>query len=142
MWIDRILHSPARQAVEFAAKFAERRHGVLAENVANLDTPDYHMKRLDPESFHAALRDSLGKARPGEDLRLRGRSVSSTPDGRVNVKPAIEPAANVLFHDGTNARLETLMTDVQDNAQTYSLMTNLLRGRFSTLLAAIRGRTT
>jgi flagellar basal-body rod protein FlgB len=140
MWFDRILHSPARQAVEFAAKFAERRHGVLVENVANIDTPDYHMKRLDPDSFHTALRDSLQRGRPGQELRLSGRQVSSGADGRVSVRARNEPAANVLFHDGTNARLETLMTDVQDNAQTYDLMINLLKGRFSTLLTAIRGR--
>jgi flagellar basal body rod protein FlgB len=68
--------------------------------------------------------------------------VSSGPNGKVTVKPAIEPAANVLFHDGTNARLETLMTDVQDNAMNYDLMINLLKGRFNTLLTAIRGRAT
>ena len=142
MWFDQILHSPARQAVEYAAKFAERRHGVLVENVANIDTPDYQAKRLDPESFHSALRDSLARARPGEELQLKGRQVFSAPSGRLTVKPQNEPAENVLFHDGTNARLETLMTDVQDNAQTYDLMINLLRGRFSTLLTAIRGRAT
>lgn len=142
MWFDQILHSPARQAVEYAAKFAEQRHGVLIENVANIDTPDYHAKRIDKESFHAALRDSLERVRPGQELRLRGRQVFSGPDGGLNVKPASEPAENVLFHDGTNARLETLMTDVQDNAQTYDLMINLLRGRFNTLLTAIRGRAT
>lgn len=142
MWIDRILHSPARQTVELAAKFAEERHKVLVENVANIDTPDYCMKRLDPESFHAALRDSLKATRPGREMRLSSKQVSSGADGRMRVKPTIEPATNVLFHDGTNARLETLLTDVQDNAMSYDLMINLLKGRFSTLLSAIRGRTT
>lgn len=142
MWFDRVLDSSARQAVEFAAKFAEERHKVLVENVANIDTPDYRMKRLDPESFHAALGDSLRAARTGAEMRLKGGQVSSGADGRVTVRPASEPAANVLFHDGTNARLETLMTDVQDNAMNYDLMINLLKGRFNTLLSAIRGRAT
>src|SRR5262245_45220953 len=105
MWFDQILYSPARQSIELAAKFAERRHDVLVENVANIDTPDYHMKRLEPESFHAALCDSLRATRPGRELRLKGRQVSSDADGHMEVKPAVEPAANVLFHDGTNARL-------------------------------------
>ncbi|MBI5863240.1 MAG: hypothetical protein HZB38_01750 [Planctomycetes bacterium] len=144
MWIDRILNSPTRNAIELTARFAEERHAVLAENAANLDTPDYHAKRLDVESFQSALSASLEQARrSGRALTLRGdRQFQADRDGRIRVKPTVEPAQNVLFHDGTNARLETLMTDVQDNAASYDLAINLLRSRFETLMTAIRGRTT
>jgi len=143
MWIERLLTSRTTRAIELTAQFAERRHGILAENVANVATPDYHTQRLDPEKFQAALRDALRRAEATNQgrLDLRGNAqFSTTADGRIAVKPAREPAPNVLFHDGTNARLETLMADVAQNALSYELATNLLRGRFNAMLTAIRGR--
>jgi flagellar basal-body rod protein FlgB len=143
MWIERLTGSPLTHAIELTARFAEERHKTLAENVANIDTPDYHTKRLDQDVFQAALREAFRRAEgAGEkQLELRGDAqVSSTPDGRLEVSPAVEPAPNILFHDGRNASLEELMTDVEENALSYRLATSLLQKRFDGLLAAIRGR--
>jgi len=74
---------------------------------------------------------------------LRGNAqVSTTPDGQLQVRPAVEPAENVLFHDGRNASLEKLMTDAQENALTYELVTRLLSRHYHMLHSAIRGRAT
>ena len=54
--------------------------------------------------------------------------------------PVEEPAQNVLFHDGTNARLESLLGDVQKNAMMYNLAMTTLKGKFDGLMHAIRGR--
>lgn len=143
MWIERLTASRTTRAVELAAQFAEQRQRVLADNVANIDTPDYQTKRLDPEKFQASLAAALDRSRASgaKRLELRGNAQFSTnPSGRVRVDPAREPAANVLFHDGTNARLEGLMADTAENAMSYELAMNLLRGRFEGLLRAIRGR--
>jgi flagellar basal-body rod protein FlgB len=145
MWIERLTTSRVTQALELAARFAEERHKVLAENVANIDTPDYHTKRLDPEAFQSTLKEALQRAEDGGTrvLELRGEAqVSTTGDGRLTVRPQIRPADNILFHDGRNASLETLMTDVQQNALDYSLATRLLSKRFDELLTAIRGKST
>jgi flagellar basal-body rod protein FlgB len=145
MWIERLTTSRTTHALELAARFAEQRHKVLAENVANIDTPDYHTKRLDTEVFQNTLKDALQQsAQDGSRvLELRGEAqVSTTPDGGLCVKPQIRPADNVLFHDGSNASLERLMTEVQQNALDYSLATRLLGKRFDGLLTAIRGRMT
>lgn len=145
MWIERLTTSRLTHALELTARFAEERHRVLAENVANIDTPDYHTRRLDPEAFQATLKDALQRAEAGQGrrLELRGEAqVSTTPDGRLEVRPRIQPAENILFHDGRNASLETLMTDVQQNALDYSLATRLLSKRFQGLMTAIRGKVT
>jgi len=143
MWIDRLLASRTTQALELAATFAEQRHRVLAENLANIDTPDYHTQRLDPQAFQDTLRKALDRAQaPGPArLELRGDAqVATDADGRLVVRPAVEPATNVLFHDGTNARLERAVADVNENALFHELTTSLLRARFQNLLNAIRGR--
>lgn len=145
MWIERLTTSRTQQALELAARFAEQRHGVLAENIANIDTPDYHTRRLDREAFHSALREALeqGGSAGTSRLELRGNAqVSTTSDGRLIVAPVTEPAENVLFHDGRNASLEALLTGLEKNALDYQLATTLLNKRFGGLLTAIRGRMT
>ena len=143
MWIERLISSRCTDALELAARFAEQRHNVLAENVANIETPDYATKRLDREAFQRTLADALQRAKEsGENrLELRGEAqVSTTADGQMVTKPVTEPAQNILFHDGRNASLESLMTDVQKNSLDYQLATTLLSKRFAGLLAAIKGR--
>ena len=143
MWIDRLVESRTTRAIELAAGFAEQRHRVLAENVANIGTPDYHTKQLDPHAFQESLHQALASAERGNDARLdlRGNAQFATdPTGKTVARPATEPAPNVLFHDGTNARLEQTMADVNENSLLYELTTNLLRGRYQTMLTAIKGR--
>ncbi|MEP0846017.1 MAG: hypothetical protein HRF50_04240 [Phycisphaerae bacterium] len=144
MWLDRITTSRTAELVELAARFYEERHKVLAENVANIDTPDHQARTLDPRAFQSELRKAAEKADGGDGgpLALHGEQAWTDGAGRLHVSPAIEPAQNVLFHDGTNARLEALMTDAQANGLQYNLAINLLKGRYNSLLAAVRGRTT
>lgn len=145
VWIDRLLASPSRQALQWTAGFAERRHAVLSENVANIDTPGYQTRIVDPKAFQAALRDAYAAAdsETAGTLRLRGnRQISTDARGQLVVQPALEPAENVLFHDGTNARLEDLITQVNENALTYNFAISRLKSSFDTLQSAIRGRNT
>lgn len=145
MWLDRILASRTTRAVELAAAFSEERQRVLAENVANVDTPDYHTRRLDAKAFQGSLREALDKSRAdrNQQVSLRGNAQFSTGQrGDIRVDPTVEPAPNKLFHDGTNARLEELMADVNQNEMWHSLALNLLSSRYGSLLKAIRGQVT
>ena len=143
MWIDRLVGSDVTHGLQLTARYAEQRHQMLAENIANIDTPDYHNQRLDPDAFQSALREAFDVAHRSGSKRLNLRSnaqFSTDPAGGLHVSPATEPAPNILFHDGTNARLEAMMAGVQENTLTHRLALNLLRGRFDTLKQAIRGR--
>lgn len=147
-WLDRISSNGLVQALDLSARFTEARHRVLAENVANIDTPDYASNHLDPEAFQASLREAMERAGAAGDrrfsssrLELRDNAQFVTlGDGSVEVNPGVEPAENVLFHDGTNAQLERLMSDVAQNALHHQFVTTQLQNRFETTLKAIRGR--
>jgi len=146
MWFDRMTYSPTTEALALSATFSEQRNRVLADNVANIDTPDYLTKRLDPETFQASLRaalDRAGAARGTTRLELRDNAQFATrADGSVEVNPAVEPPQNILFHDGTNTQLEQLLADVAENALSYEFSSTLLRGQLQRLLQAIKGRVT
>jgi flagellar basal-body rod protein FlgB len=142
MWLDRLLFSRTTRAVELAASFTEQRHRVLAENVANIDTPDYQTKRVDVAGFQRSLREALddSKARDRDRVEL-GRHGPFTTDaqGSLHVKPTLEPAQNVLFHDGTNVKIEHLMAEVTRNTLSHQLATKLLGSRYGSLMSAIKG---
>jgi flagellar basal-body rod protein FlgB len=145
MWIDRLLSSRLTHAVELTARFAEERQRILAENVAGIDLPDHATKRLDPRAFQSALHTALDEAQSqgAQRLELRGNAqVATDSAGRLRVRPTLEPAANALFHDGTNAKLEELMSGASENALLYNLATQFLGKRFDRLESAIRGRVT
>lgn len=145
MWLDRLISSPMSNAAELSARFSEARQRVLAENLANIDTPGYQTRRLDLPTFQRALREAVDQADADCTSTLKLRDTAQLrvgPDGRLEFRPVLEPAQNVLFHDGTNARLERLMSDVNENALSYELATSALRSRFDGLMRAIRGRAT
>ncbi|HEX6961110.1 MAG TPA: flagellar basal body protein, partial [Lacipirellula sp.] len=45
--------------LEQVVNFTEARHGVLAGNIANLDTPGYRARDLSPEEFQERLKDAV-----------------------------------------------------------------------------------
>jgi flagellar basal-body rod protein FlgB len=142
MWLDKILASRTTRAVELTASFTEQRHRVLAENLANIDTPDYQTKVLPAEKFEAALKTALERSQ-GDGLQrvqIKGdKQFTTTPAGHLRATPALEPVHNALFHDGTNARMERLMTAVTENSLRHSMALKLLGRSYGRLLAAIKG---
>jgi len=130
--------------LEKALAFAEARHRVLTENIANVDTPGYRTKHLDAAAFQEALGQALARRKedPSGALELpSSREFHEDASGHLVVTPTEEPPENILFHDGTNGKLERQMAMLAENALTHRAMVELTRNRFDILMAAIRGRT-
>ncbi len=123
--------------------FAEARQKMLAENIANIDRPGYKTKQLDPAVFQASLRTAMDnrKSHPGTPLELPATDQFHQDEmGYLVVTPVTEPAQNILFHDRTNASIETLMAQVAENVMTYNMASQLLKNSFDGLKTAIRGQ--
>ena len=122
--------------------FNEARLKMIAENVANLQTPGYRAKQLDPKAFQSALREALETRGDDRSKPLRiesGREVTTDARGNLQVKPSEKPPDNVLFHDGTNLSIEREMADLAQTGLTHELATALLRDRMQSLRKAVRG---
>jgi len=128
--------------LEKTLAFTEARHRMLATNIANVTTPGYRAKQLDYGAFQAALRKA-GERRAEHGGRLAiedGREFSTDADGRLRVTPSEEPVENLLFHDGTNARIERQMAMLAENGMVAQAANELIRNAYGGLLKAIRGR--
>ena len=130
MFIQRLLDTGPAPVLEASVRFAADRHGLLAANVANVDTPGYVQRDLSPELFRQKLRRTLDRARrPGAPSDVAALRLRPTPRGE-----------GILFHDGQARSVEQLVTDQAKNALTHNLMTELLRKQFDLLESAIRER--
>jgi flagellar basal-body rod protein FlgB len=133
MFIDRLFNSSSAPLLEKTLEFTSARHQVLAEDVANIDTPNYRMKDLSLGKFQAMLRqraeirDSSGPGSVGFD--------------DIQAKPQ-DDNDGILFHDGNNRSVEQLMTDEAKNALMHNLAVELLRKQFSTMELALKERVT
>ena len=145
MYFPDVVNSSGIPALEKMLAFTESRQKMLAENIANVDTPGYKVKHLDAAKFQKALSEAIDTQKaggPSAELELKGtQEFGLDADGRLKVTPSAEPAENVLFHDGTNVRIERQMSMMAENAMMHQTATELLRSKFDTLLKAIRGRT-
>ncbi len=143
MFLQSVVSTPSIQMMDKMLAFTEARHQVLAENIANVDTPGYATRHLDPAAFQNALREALdeSKASPEKGFALpSSRQFSVDEQGRLEVDPTVEPAGNLLFHDRTNIRIEEQMADLAENAMMHQLTSEMLRSRYEGLTKAIRGR--
>jgi flagellar basal-body rod protein FlgB len=129
--------------LEKTLAFTESRNRMLAENIANIVTPGYRAKQLDVSAFQAALKEATAKrTEEGGELELPAtREFRLDETGRLRVTPSVEPAENLLFQDGTNARIERQMAMLAENTMMNQTAVSLLRQYYQILADAIRGRT-
>jgi flagellar basal-body rod protein FlgB len=142
MFFDELLNRGVTPALTATLSYTESRHKMIAENVANIDTPGYKAKQLDVRAFQKALGEALDR-RTNDSLQplvLEGREFRSDPTGALRVTPSLTPTDNVLFHDGTNLSLEREMADLAENSMTHQLTATLLGRKFDMLRKAIRGK--
>jgi flagellar basal-body rod protein FlgB len=131
MFIERLMNQTNAPLVERVLGFASARHKLIAENIANVDTPGYRTKDLSEAKFFAMLRDRAAarqEAAPG----------SLAYDGlNVDVE---NPRAGILFHDRNNRSMEQLASDQAKNGLLYTMAIELLKKQFSTMEMALKER--
>ena len=142
MFLTAITGGGAFPMLEKTLAFAEARNRMLANNIANIDTPGFRAGQLDVSAFQAALREaSARRERPGDRFKLdESREIRTNELGHLETSPSLEPVDNLLFHDGTNARIERQMADLAENTMMHQVSTELLKGYYDGMGKAIRGR--
>ncbi len=143
MFISNVMDRGATPALVKTLAYNEARLKMIAENVANSETPGYKTKRLDAGAFQRAIRKALDErgSDPNRPFRVdTGGEVETDQYGYLQVTPSLKPVENILFHDGTNMSIERQMADLAETGVTHEVVTALLRGRVEGLRKAIRGQ--
>jgi flagellar basal-body rod protein FlgB len=144
-----LFESSTIPVLEQVVKFTEARHGVLAGNIANLDTPGYKTRDLSPALFQERLKDAIEARRqppsPGYESDALG-SISTYQSSRraerqlTAFRKVDESMKSILRHDEADVSMEQQINEIVKNQQQHNLAINIMSAQFRLLRAAITER--
>ncbi len=117
--------------LEQVVNFTQARHGVLAGNLANLDTPGYRVRDLSPERFQETLREAL------EDSPPASPPIPSSSSRYEALKHVEDSTRSILYHDNSDVSLEHQIANISKNHATHNMALSVMVSQFRLLQAAI-----
>ncbi|QDU88237.1 Flagellar basal body rod protein FlgB [Pirellulimonas nuda] len=129
--------------LEQVVNFAEARHGVLAGNIANLDTPGYKSRDLSPQLFQEKLKNAVESRRNRPDASEIGSPglLAAPRTERADEFAAVsESLAGMLRHDGTDVSIENQVAEISKNQSMHNMAVSLLSQQFRLMRSAISER--
>jgi len=135
--------------LEQVVNFTQARHGVLAGNIANLDTPGYKTRDISPVQFQKRLKEAVDHRRQAAQSPtyasrydtagdfFAGRSSVTGHDGMNKVRESMK---SILFHDDSNVSIEQQVAEISKNQAQHNLAVSLMTAQFRLLRAAITER--
>ena len=130
-----MFNSTTIPALQQVINFTEARHGVLAGNVANWDTPGYRVRDLSVETFQNRLKEALIEEQDATVSLSEWATGPQDPMRRVR-----ESMEHVLYHDESNVSLEHQVTEISKNQYMHNVAVAILRSQFQLLQSAISER--
>ena len=122
MWFENIVGGSNTAALDRVIGFTEARHKVLADNIANIDTPGYKMRDLQVRQFHDDLKKAIDDRTLPQDTQIEAKT---------------DFDQYLLFHDNNNRSIEKQMTAMTENTLLHNTAVDLLRSRYLLLEKAI-----
>ena len=117
--------------------FAQARQGVLAGNIANVNTPGYRTRDLSQTAFQESLKEAIELTRTSGRPLSPGLADSQQGDPLRSVRSSLE---NILYHDDTNLDLEKQVAEINKNQLLHNFALTVLTDQFALLESAISER--
>ncbi len=129
-----ILSSPQESVLEQALGAAALRHKVIANNIANVNTPGF--KKSD-----VVFEEKLAAAMTGKTANMTRTHAKHLPGRQGDVfSPSVATDTKTsLRTDGNNVDIDAEMANVAKNTIYYNAVAQQLGSYFSNLKSAIRG---
>lgn len=134
---DPLLNDKAIQSASYALDGLAKRQGVIADNLANIDTPGYRAKNVE---FESALRAAVA----GGDNELK---LAQTASGHLASPAAAAPAMQVksrvggaLRADGNSVDIDVELTQMSETGIRYMALSQTISKKFLLMKTIIQGR--
>jgi len=127
-----------------ALNFAAERNKVIANNIANIDTPGFHARDLRVDEFKKMLGRAIDdrEARHPFEFRMRRTPHIAVKGGSPVFEPYSIKSDGVRRHDRNNVIIEREMSKLAKNAMYAKISQQFLVKKFRQLETAISGRVT
>lgn len=131
----------AAPVLERALSFCEQRHRVIAQNIANVETPGYQPSDLNEQEFQQALRAEI-EARNSRAVRrfesITGHHLHDSAAG-LRVLP-MGHRAGILRHSENRVDMESEMTRLAENGLKFRVYSSLVKKHYTQLRDTISER--
>jgi flagellar basal-body rod protein FlgB len=140
-----IFQSSSLPVLEQVVNFTEARHGVLAGNVANMDTPGYKTRDLSPALFQERLKEAIETRHQPATPNYDFDPFVTPPTYESQKQESREMAAfrkvedsmkSVLRHDEVDVSMEEQVNEIVKNQQQHNLAIGIMSAQFRLLRAA------
>jgi flagellar basal-body rod protein FlgB len=123
------------QAMGAKMNYLSTRQGVLAQNIANSDTPDYRPRDLTEVDFGAVLKDITGSKkirmeRTSSGHMMPGGNIGDARNRKSRMTYEVAPAGNAVI-------IEEQMIKASQTTMDYNLITNLMRKNVGMIQTAL-----
>jgi flagellar basal-body rod protein FlgB len=125
-----------------ALKLQSKRMEVIADNLANSDTPGYKARDIDFRAAMAGAGGAGGASAPSAPVKL-----ATTNPGHLDTDPATEANASLKYRvplapalDGNTVDAQQEQAAFADNTVRYQATLTFLSSRFRSLMTAITGQ--
>lgn len=127
------LFSGTISSLENALDYSSSKQKVIAQNIANVDTPNYKAKSI---SFKSAFQEALGNTINTYRTDKRHYTLQ-----KHSAAPAMIVNNNQVSYNesGNSVDIDKEMSDLAANQIYYNALTERINGKFSTLQNVIRG---
>jgi len=130
--------------LEQTVNFTQARHGILAGNIANMNTPGYKTRDLSPVQFQKRLKEAVEARRQSDisptyaiNAELAGRATATGHDGMDKVRESMK---NILYHDDSDISIEKQVMEISKNQAQHNMALSLMVSQFRLLRAAVTER--
>jgi flagellar basal-body rod protein FlgB len=130
-------HIPLFAALSKRMAWLTARQTVLAENVANANTPGYVAKDLKELDFRSLIGN--GGAATGGALQLAADQPGHIAPAVPSAPAPVVPVADDQSLSGNGVSLESQMMKVSTNASEYALVTTLYKQNISMIKTVLGG---
>jgi flagellar basal-body rod protein FlgB len=135
--IHHLFESTSIPVLEQVVNFAQTRHGVLAGNLANLDTPGYQVRDLSEKAFEGRLKQAIHERDESHVRVSQSDLTKQVEDSFEKVNGDLE---DFLYHDTSTGNLESQVAAINKNQMQHNLAIALLSSQFRLMQAAISER--
>src|SRR5699024_777944 len=119
-------------ALENGLQFSETKNRAIAQNIANVDTPNYKAKTV---SFKDILEDTKMQQLPAYKTTEKHMDFK-----QINREQAIIDRSSFRFrHDGNGVDMDTEQAELAKNQIYYNAVVDRLNGKFNKLQTVIKG---
>lgn len=115
----------AMDVLRQAMKVSEQNHRIIANNLANGDTPGYNAVQLD---FQRTLRNAVESQRKAS---LRNPEAHRFDESFVS--PYFKPLASISKNDYNKVDIDAELARLSENTSNYNVFGSLLAKRFATI---------